>query len=87
MSQQLHWCGQVPTTASSTVPFQRTTTALGPVGLRKPGMDFRVDYFSKRDQRDELLIHCLGTKTVHSNLGTKKRRREKQTIKLLCYPN
>lgn len=35
MSQQFHWCGQVPTTTPGTVPFQMTTTGVGPVDLGK----------------------------------------------------
>lgn len=34
-SQQPHWCGQVPTTTSHTMPFQTTTTSVGPVDLVK----------------------------------------------------
>lgn len=45
MSQQLHWCGQVPTTTPGTVPFQMTATGAGPVDLGKAGLDFGVDYF------------------------------------------
>lgn len=37
MSQQLHWCRQVPTTG--TVPFQMSTASAGPLALEKPGMD------------------------------------------------
>lgn len=50
LSQQLHWCGQAPTTTSSTAPFQMTTTAVGPVELGKAGLDFR-DGVSRRETR------------------------------------
>lgn len=51
MSQQKHWCGQVTTTTPGTVPFQMTTTGVGPVDLGKAGLDFGVDYFSTTEPK------------------------------------
>ncbi len=66
MSQQLHWCGQVPTTTSSTVPFQMTTTGVGPVDLGKAGLEFGVDYFSTRRQKG-CFTHSVSPPVKFSN--------------------